>query len=67
MAIIVSQTGALRLLVKYVIRWTDGIFYCVRRVPADMKKHHQGKTTILQSLKTRVVAESMLFQKWSGR
>ncbi|WP_296712635.1 DUF6538 domain-containing protein [Rhodoblastus sp.] len=53
MAIVVCQAGALRLTVKYVTTWKDGIFYYARRVPADMKQHHQGKATIRQSLKTR--------------
>jgi hypothetical protein len=53
MAIIVCQIGALRLTVKYVIPWKDGIFYYQRRVPEDMSKHHLGKSHIRKSLKTR--------------
>jgi integrase len=53
LAILVCQNGALRLTVAYVIQWKDGVLYYSRRVPADMKKHHRGKTFIRQSLKTR--------------
>ena len=53
MAIIVCQNGALMLIMKYVIPWKDGTFYYSRRIPADMKKHHQGKALIRKSLRTK--------------
>jgi integrase len=52
-AILLCQNGALRLTVKYVIRWKGGLYYYSRRVPADMQKHHQDKLLLRVSLKTR--------------
>ncbi|MCW2283727.1 hypothetical protein M2323_001841 [Rhodoblastus acidophilus] len=53
MAFVVFQSGALKLTTKYVMPWKDGVLYYCRRVPEDMRKHHNGKAHIRKSLGTR--------------